>query len=84
MLERLYSSKLKEHVLESNLTRQQKSCKSLWLQLAYICLISNENNGNISVLDIQNYAHLAVYTQGQYTKLAVCKSNIINKNLIPT
>ena len=71
MLERLYPSKLKEDVMESNLTRQQKSCKSLWLQLAYICLIWNENNANISILDIQNYAHLVVYTHETFGPMTV-------------
>ena len=53
-------------------TKQPKSCKSLWLQLAYCCLIGNESNTSISILDIQqNYAHLVVYTHEAFGPVAV-------------
>ena len=30
--------------------------------ITYCCLIGNENNASISILDIQDYAHLVVHT----------------------
>ena len=53
-------------------TRQPESCKSLRLQLAYCCLIGNESNASISILDIQqNYAHLVVYTHEAFGPMTV-------------